>query len=161
MIAEQGREPDERDQLDGRRETDRQASATDRHGEWAGRSGTSTHAAPVAGRGECSAGRVELADYQHTSELLRALTAPARLAIIDLLGNSPRCVHDLVGELGIAQPLVSQHLKVLRAARLVSTSRRGREIVYTLADHHVGQIVRDAMGHAAEPAAHDPPRAVT
>src|SRR5664280_988639 len=44
---------------------------------------------------------------------------------------------------GSAQPLVSQHLKVLRAARLVGTKSRGREVVYLLTDAHVAHIVRD------------------
>lgn len=74
---------------------------------------------------------VSVDDYQPASNLLRALTAPVRLALIDVLADGPRCVHDLVDTLGIAQPLVSQHLKVLRAARLVGTKSRGREVVYT------------------------------
>jgi DNA-binding transcriptional ArsR family regulator len=45
---------------------------------------------------------------------------------------------------------VSQHLRVLRSARLVRAERRGREIAYSLADAHVGHIVADAVSHAAE-----------
>jgi DNA-binding transcriptional ArsR family regulator len=93
---------------------------------------------------------VSVDDYQPASNLLRALTAPVRLALIDVLADGPRCVHDLVDTLGIAQPLVSQHLKVLRAARLVGTKSRGREVVYLLTDAHVAHIVRDALHHAAE-----------
>jgi ArsR family transcriptional regulator len=44
---------------------------------------------------------------------------------------------------------VSQHLRVLRAARLVQTRRRGREIAYSLGDEHVAHIVHDAVVHAA------------
>ena len=39
-----------------------------------------------------------------------------RLALVDLLSEAPRCVHELVGALDVPQPLVSQHLKVLRSA---------------------------------------------
>lgn len=92
---------------------------------------------------------VDLRAYDAAGELLRALTAPIRLAVIELLAAEPRCVHELVDTLGSPQPLVSQHLKVLRAARLVTTSRRGREVVYQLTDDHVAQIVRDAVAHAA------------
>lgn len=94
---------------------------------------------------------VDVEAYRAAGDLLRALTAPIRLAVVDLLAGGPRCVHDLVDALGVPQPLVSQHLKVLRAARLVSTTRRGREMVYALADDHVGHIVVDALRHAGEP----------
>jgi DNA-binding transcriptional ArsR family regulator len=88
--------------------------------------------------------------YAGASELLRALSAPLRLALIAELGDGPRCVHELVDALKVPQPLVSQHLRVLRSARLVHAERRGREIAYSLADAHVGHIVADAVSHAAE-----------
>ena len=88
--------------------------------------------------------------YAGASQLLRALSAPLRLALIAELGAGPRCVHELVDALEVPQPLVSQHLRVLRSARLVHAERRGREIAYSLADAHVGHIVADAVSHAAE-----------
>ncbi|MDX6287062.1 MAG: ArsR family transcriptional regulator, zinc-responsive transcriptional repressor [Frankiales bacterium] len=93
---------------------------------------------------------VNVAAYEPASEVLRALTASIRLALVDILSAGPRCVHELVDALGVPQPLVSQHLKVLRAADLVATSRRGREIVYRLVDEHVSHVVRDTVAHAAE-----------
>jgi len=93
---------------------------------------------------------VDVEDYREAGDLLRAVTAPVRLAIVDLLADAPLCVHELVDALGVPQPLVSQHLKVLRAARLVDTSRRGREVTYTLVDGHVAHIVRDAIRHVGE-----------
>ena len=93
---------------------------------------------------------VDVEHYRAAGELLRAVTAPIRLAIVDLLADAPLCVHELVDALGVPQPLVSQHLKVLRAARLVETSRRGREVTYALVDGHVAHIARDAMRHVDE-----------
>lgn len=93
---------------------------------------------------------VSVADYRAASELLRALSAPLRLALVDLLIDSPRCVHELVGALGASQPLVSQHLKTLRGAGLVDTERRGREVVYRLVDDHVAHVARDILAHARE-----------
>jgi DNA-binding transcriptional ArsR family regulator len=89
-------------------------------------------------------------DLEGASELLRALANPHRLAIVLELEGGPRCVHELVEALAISQPLASQHLKVLRAGRLVRTQRRGREIAYSLGDEHVSHIVRDAVVHATE-----------
>jgi len=88
-------------------------------------------------------------------DLLKALASPVRLAAIVELGQGPRCVHELQSTLeasgrGVSQPLLSQHLKVLRGAGLVVTTRRGTEITYQLADNHVGHIVDDAIRHSKE-----------
>jgi DNA-binding transcriptional ArsR family regulator len=48
------------------------------------------------------------------------------------------------------QPLISQHLRVLRGAGVVRGSRRGREIEYALTDDHIAHIVADAVSHADE-----------
>ena len=83
-------------------------------------------------------------------ELLRALAAPVRIAIVLQLRESHRCVHELVDALGVPQPLVSQHLKILKAAGVVAGRRSGREVLYRLADHHLAHIVVDAVAHAGE-----------
>ena len=88
-------------------------------------------------------------------ELLKALASAIRLATVLELGEGPRCVHELQTSLeasgrAVSQPLLSQHLKVLRQAGLVTTTRRGTEITYQLADAHVGHIVHDAIRHSQE-----------
>ena len=88
--------------------------------------------------------------YEAAGELLRALAAPVRIRIVTELADGPRCVHELVDTLGVPQPLVSQHLRVLRGAGIVRGSRRGREIAYALVDEHVAHIVADAVSHARE-----------
>jgi DNA-binding transcriptional ArsR family regulator len=94
--------------------------------------------------------RVDPADYDPAAALLKALVAPMRLALVDLLSDAPQCVHELVNAVDAPQPLVSQHLKVLKSAGLVATTKRGREVVYRLADEHVAHVVRDAVAHAGE-----------
>jgi ArsR family transcriptional regulator, zinc-responsive transcriptional repressor len=86
--------------------------------------------------------------YAAAGELLRALSAPLRIAIVTELAAGGRCVHELVAALDSPQPLVSQHLRVLRAAGVVTGSRRGREIEYSLTDEHIAHIVADAVSHA-------------
>jgi DNA-binding transcriptional ArsR family regulator len=88
--------------------------------------------------------------YEPAGDLLRALAAPIRVAIVTALADGERCVHELVEQLGAPQPLVSQHLRVLRGAGVVRGSRRGREIAYSLVDEHVAHIVADAVSHAGE-----------
>jgi ArsR family transcriptional regulator, zinc-responsive transcriptional repressor len=83
-------------------------------------------------------------------ELLRALAAPVRIAIVLQLQEAERCVHELVEALGVAQPLISQHLRVLKAAGVVHGERHGREVVYRLVDEHLAHIVVDAVIHVEE-----------
>lgn len=59
-------------------------------------------------------------------------------------------VSDLADTVGVSQPLMSQHLRVLRASHLVRTQRAGREVLYDLADNHVSHIVLDAVHHVQE-----------
>ena len=89
-------------------------------------------------------------------DLLRALAAPVRIAIVLQLRESSRCVHELVDALGVPQPLVSQHLRILKAAGVVAGERSGREVLYRLVDHHLAHIVVAAVTHAAEDAEADP-----
>ncbi|MBU9765713.1 winged helix-turn-helix transcriptional regulator [Mycobacterium sp. TNTM28] len=83
-------------------------------------------------------------------ELLRALAAPLRIAIVLQLQQSARCVHELVDALDVPQPLVSQHLRILKQAGVVTNERAGREVLYSLVDHHLAHIVADAVAHAGE-----------
>ena len=59
-------------------------------------------------------------------------------------------MHELVDALGVTQPLVSQHLRTLREAKVIAGSRRGREVEYRLTDEHVLHIALDAVAHANE-----------
>ncbi|ALE84554.1 ArsR/SmtB family transcription factor [Pseudonocardia sp. HH130629-09] len=83
-------------------------------------------------------------------DLLRALAAPVRIAIVLQLLEHSRCVHDLVDALGVTQPLISQHLRVLKAAGVVESERKGREVLYSLVDDHLAHIVVDAVAHVEE-----------
>jgi ArsR family transcriptional regulator, zinc-responsive transcriptional repressor len=90
------------------------------------------------------------ASMTSAGDLLRALAAPVRIAIVLELRESARCVHELVDALAVPQPLVSQHLRILKAAGVVAGERSGREVLYRLVDHHLAHIVVAAVTHAAE-----------
>lgn len=93
---------------------------------------------------------VATSDLTAAGELLRALSAPIRMAIVLELRDGERSVHELVESLGHPQPLISQHLRVLKEAGVVHGARAGREVHYQLVDHHLSHIVVDAVAHAAE-----------
>ena len=89
-------------------------------------------------------------DVEAGADLLKALSSPLRLAIVLELEHEARCVHELVEAVGASQPLVSQHLRRLREAGVIAGTRRGKEIEYAIADHHILHIVLDAISHATE-----------
>src|ERR1700739_2419270 len=83
-------------------------------------------------------------------DILRALAAPVRIAIVLHLLEAQPGVHELVAALHVPQPLVSQHLRVLKTAGVVQGERAGREVLYRLVDEHLAHIVLAAVTHAAE-----------
>ena len=65
--------------------------------------------------------------------IMKALGHPARIAIIDLLLESDRCIcGDIVNELQLAQPTISQHLKELKNAGLIKGNIEGASICYCI-----------------------------
>jgi DNA-binding transcriptional ArsR family regulator len=69
-----------------------------------------------------------------------AMGDATRRRIMELLRGGPRSVGELVGELPVSQPAVSQHLKVLKRAGLVTNSPRGNRRVYQLAPDGLGAL---------------------
>jgi DNA-binding transcriptional ArsR family regulator len=67
-----------------------------------------------------------------TSDAFNAVAEPRRRQILDLLTAGERPVNDLVALLGLAQPLVSKHLRVLREVGLVEVRGDGRRRMYRL-----------------------------
>lgn len=84
------------------------------------------------------------------TDIFKALSNPLRVGIVRELARGDRAVHELVDALGVAQPRISEHLAILRGARLVEAERHGRSVSYHLVDEHVAHIVEDAVIHAAE-----------
>lgn len=63
---------------------------------------------------------------------LTALATPTRLALFEALRNGPRTVNELTKEVSVSQPAVSQHLRVLKKARLVQMRKAGNQRIYSL-----------------------------
>jgi DNA-binding transcriptional ArsR family regulator len=80
------------------------------------------------------------------ADLFQVLASPIRLGVVRLLLNGERYVGDLIEEMGIAQPRLSNHLACLRNCGLVRTRRQGNFVYYAIADPRVVEIVR--MGAA-------------
>ena len=84
------------------------------------------------------------------SRALRALGEPVRLRIaVALLAAGELSVRDVAAAVAISEPAASQHLRVLRAERLVRNRRHGRIVYYSLADRHVHDWLDLILAHAA------------
>ena len=75
-----------------------------------------------------------------TTDAFNAVAEPRRRQILDVLAGGERPVNDLVEQLGLAQPLVSKHLRVLREVGLVNVRDEGRRRIYRLNGHSLKPI---------------------
>jgi rhodanese-related sulfurtransferase len=80
--------------------------------------------------------------YDQFARIGKAVSSPKRLELLDLLCQGPRTVEVLAKESGLAVANASQHLQVLRAARLVEAEKEGLFVSYRLADQEVCEFFR-------------------
>ena len=80
--------------------------------------------------------------YEHFARIGKAISSPRRLELLDLLCQSPRTVEALAREANQSIANTSQHLQVLRSARLVEAEKQGLFVTYRLADELVCDFFR-------------------
>lgn len=78
--------------------------------------------------------------YEQLARLGKAVSAPKRLELLDLLCQGPRTVEALAEQASISVANTSQHLQVLRAARLLEAEKKGLHVEYRLADDEVSRF---------------------
>ncbi len=88
-----------------------------------------------------------------TARFFSGLADPTRLAIVELLMERPHTVSEIVSELGLRQSRVSNALACLKWCGYVDGQRKGREVLYTVADPRVQTLVGLARTLVAEHAA--------
>ncbi len=92
--------------------------------------------------------------YEQLAHIGKAVSSPRRLELIDLLSQGPHTVEALAGESGQTLANTSQHLQILRSARLVEAEKEGNFVTYSLADDEVCQFFQSlrsiAESHLAE-----------
>lgn len=81
--------------------------------------------------------------YEQMARIARALAAPKRIELLDVLSQAPRTVERLARDTDQTNANASQHLKVLRAARLVEAEKHGLFVTYRLASHEVARFLVD------------------
>jgi DNA-binding transcriptional ArsR family regulator len=81
------------------------------------------------------------------ADTMKALSTPSRLRILGRLHASPCSVSDLAQHVGMEGSAVSHQLRILRHLGLVAGQRAGRNVIYSLHDDHVGQLLSEAIAH--------------
>jgi DNA-binding transcriptional ArsR family regulator len=79
--------------------------------------------------------------YEQQASLLKTLTHPARLAIINILRDGEHCVCHMEAHLGFRQSYISQQLMVLREAGLIQDRRDGWNVYYRVAEPRIFEIL--------------------
>jgi ArsR family transcriptional regulator, arsenate/arsenite/antimonite-responsive transcriptional repressor len=93
-------------------------------------------------------------DAETLASALRVLADPARLRLVSLIAAQPRaeaCVCNLTEPLGLSQPTVSHHLRVLNEAGVLERERRGRWVYYRLNQEPLEVLARALSGAAVSP----------
>jgi len=85
------------------------------------------------------------------ADLFHLLGDPTRLRIVLACLAQPTAVGDIAGALNLSSSLVSHHLRLLRAARIVKAERQGKQVFYAAADAHISGLLSNMFEHIAEP----------
>jgi ArsR family transcriptional regulator, lead/cadmium/zinc/bismuth-responsive transcriptional repressor len=84
------------------------------------------------------------------AEMFRIMGDASRLKIILACLEAPICVSDIALRTKLSPSLVSHHLRLLRAARVLRGQRQGKQIFYGAADDHIRCVITDMVAHVRE-----------
>jgi DNA-binding transcriptional ArsR family regulator len=84
------------------------------------------------------------------ADLFRLLGDHTRLRIVLACVDEPIAVSDIAARLHLSGSLVSHHLRLLRAARIVKADRQGKQVFYAAADQHISSVLADMLEHITE-----------
>ena len=87
---------------------------------------------------------------QRMAEFFSLLGDANRLRLLSVLANQELCVCDLAAALSMSESAVSHQLRALRAMRLVSYRKQGRQVFYSLLDRHVLELYNAVAEHLDE-----------
>jgi ArsR family transcriptional regulator len=119
----------------------RQLLAADAHGSWSDMLKRSPGA---------SSPRLNDDQIYELAEMFRLMSDPSRLSIVLSCLAEKVSVGEMAQRLRLSPSLVSHHLRLLRAARLLQADRQGRQVFYQITDEHVARMLSDMVAHVAE-----------
>lgn len=89
---------------------------------------------------------------EELADLFHLLGDATRLRIVLACLVQPTAVGEIAASLDLSSSLVSHHLRLLRAARIVKAERQGKQVFYSAADAHISSLLANMFEHIAEPA---------
>ena len=89
-------------------------------------------------------------EHRFKAKIFRALSDPVRLQILDFLRNGEKCVCEIIPHVGLIQPVVSRHLKILKDSGIVRDKKDGNKRLYSITDQRVFQIIDGITPELAE-----------
>jgi ArsR family transcriptional regulator len=81
------------------------------------------------------------------AEVFAALADPSRLRIISALAHNKLSVGQICEIVGMSQPAVSHHLRLLRVQHVVRAAKEGRQVYYSLDDQHIHDLLDRGLAH--------------
>lgn len=84
------------------------------------------------------------------AELFKIFGDSTRIKILYVLQQGEKCVQHLADSLQMTQSAVSHQLRILKNTKLVKVRREGKNMIYSLADHHVLTIMNQGLEHIRE-----------
>lgn len=85
------------------------------------------------------------------AEMFRLMGDASRLKIVLSCLSGPVSVGKIAERVGLSASLVSHHLRLLRAVRLLRAERQGKQVFYEVADEHISCVIADMVAHVGEP----------
>lgn len=81
------------------------------------------------------------------ADIFKALSDPSRLKVLNEITNKKVCVTDIAEKLNMSQPCVSHHLRTLKQAKIITSSKEGKEVFYTLHCESIKILLENCKEH--------------
>lgn len=94
--------------------------------------------------------KLSVEQQMRLADLFRMFADTTRIGILSTLAQGEMCVGDLAESVGLTVSAVSHQLRLLRAGKLVSCRREGKQMLYALADDHVRVMLKNGTDHIME-----------
>ncbi len=75
------------------------------------------------------------------AKIFKALSDPRRLNILDFLRDGEKCVCEIVPQMGLIQPVVSRHLKILKDCGIIKGRKEGNRRLYSIAEKQIFKVI--------------------
>ena len=85
----------------------------------------------------------KVSHFKFKAKIFNALSDPVRLEIIEFLRGGEKCVCEIIPHVGLIQPVVSRHLKILKDCGLVKYRKEGNRRLYSITDYRIFEIIDD------------------